>query len=47
MTTRPVDQLVTTRPIRVLLKGEVLGSTNAKRTNNLSDVEMFPPTVRS
>ncbi|CAN6861520.1 unnamed protein product, partial [Brassica oleracea] len=33
-------------PVRVLLKGEVLGSNNAKRTNNLSvDVEVFHPTM--
>ena len=31
----PIDQLVTTRPGRLLLKGEVLGSRNAKHTNNL------------
>ena len=30
-----------------LLKGEVLGSSNAKRTNNLPmDVVAFSPTVR-
>ncbi|KAF3555294.1 hypothetical protein F2Q69_00012575 [Brassica cretica] len=28
-------QLVTTRPVGVLLKGEVMGSSNAKRINNL------------
>ncbi|KAF3505011.1 hypothetical protein F2Q69_00040334 [Brassica cretica] len=33
--TRPADQLVTTRPVRVLLKGEVLGSRNATHINNL------------
>ena len=30
-----LDQLVTTHPGGVLLKGEVLGLSNAKRTNNL------------
>lgn len=29
------DQLVTTYPVEMLLKGEVLSSTNAKRNNNL------------
>ena len=29
------DKLVTTRPARMLLKGDVLGSSNAKRINNL------------
>ncbi|KAF2607611.1 hypothetical protein F2Q68_00045701 [Brassica cretica] len=34
-------------PGGVLLKGEILGSSNAKRTNNLPvDVEAFLPTVR-
>ncbi|WZZ03274.1 LOW QUALITY PROTEIN: hypothetical protein YC2023_089195 [Brassica napus] len=42
-----VNQLVTTHPKGVLLKGEVLGSSNAKRTNNLPvDVDAFPPTMR-
>ena len=40
-------QLVTTNPGGVLLKGEVLGSSNATRTNNLPvDVEAFPPMVK-
>ncbi|KAF3525103.1 hypothetical protein F2Q69_00046225 [Brassica cretica] len=43
----PANQLVKTHPGGVLLKGEVLGSSYAKRTNNLPvDVEVFPPTVR-
>uniref|UniRef100_A0A0D3BFV5 Uncharacterized protein n=1 Tax=Brassica oleracea var. oleracea TaxID=109376 RepID=A0A0D3BFV5_BRAOL len=42
------DQLVTTRPVGVLLKDEFLDSSNVKRTNNLPvDVEAFPPTVKS
>ncbi|KAF3485942.1 hypothetical protein F2Q69_00055110 [Brassica cretica] len=42
------DQLVTTCPVGVLLKGEVLGSSDAKRTNNLPvDVEAFSSMVRS
>ena len=35
VTNWPAYQLVTTRLVGVLLKGEVLGSSNAKRTNNL------------
>ncbi|WZZ32321.1 hypothetical protein YC2023_015722 [Brassica napus] len=43
-----IDQLVKTRLVEVLLKCEVLGSSNAKCTNNLPvDVEAFPPTVRA
>ena len=38
---------MTACPGGVLLKGEVLSLSNAKRTNNLPvDVEPFPPTVR-
>ena len=40
-------QVVTIRHVGVLLKGEVLGSSNVKRTNNLPvDVEEFHPTVK-
>ena len=43
----PLGQLVTIRHVGVLLKGEVLGSSNAKRINNLRvDVEAVAPTVR-
>ncbi|WZZ08216.1 hypothetical protein YC2023_094137 [Brassica napus] len=46
--TPPPDQLVTACLVGELLKGEVLGSSNAKRINNLPvDVEAFPPTVKS
>ena len=31
----PIDQLVTTCLVGGLLKGEILGSMNPKRTNNL------------
>ncbi|KAF2561215.1 hypothetical protein F2Q70_00015210 [Brassica cretica] len=45
---QPLDQLVKTRLVEVLLKCEVSGSSNAKCTNNLPvDVEAFPPTVRA
>ena len=46
-TKEETPQLVTTHPVGVLLKGEVLGSSNVKRTNNLPvDVEEFHPTVK-
>lgn len=38
-------RLVTTRRVGVLLKGEVLDSSNVKRINNLP-VKVFSPTVR-
>ncbi|KAF3499780.1 hypothetical protein F2Q69_00043708 [Brassica cretica] len=45
-TKEETPQLVTTHPVGVLLKGEVLGSSNVKRTNNLPvDVEEFHPTM--
>ena len=40
-------QLVTNCPVGELLKGEVLGSSNAKRINNLPvDMKAFPSMVR-